>query len=283
MEIGELFKIIRLKKELTQKVLYENFCSRKEISRIENGKINPSIYTFIHICDVLDISYSTIIDIWQNSFEVVQLFNKIRVDITKCDFNLFCIDFLSLKSIKINSFNNHFYIEYNLFCILYEFEKNNYHSAIDLLEFTISEINETKSYSEITEILIVIQNLSYLSDEKKEFDFFYCDRKKDYSNNCFIIIQVIMLLINTITNKSAKEEIVSNIQKKITESRNVFLEIVLTSVKLFLNQSTITNYYDFKNLYLKNYVILLNNFFLMPNRIKVICLYKIFLVLFYNL
>lgn len=63
MDIGLAIKIIRKKRGISQEKLYENFCSRKQISRIENNKSLPSLEMILHICEVLNISLDEIIEL----------------------------------------------------------------------------------------------------------------------------------------------------------------------------------------------------------------------------
>lgn len=62
MNFGDAIKAIRKQKNLTQEDLYRGFCSRKQISRIENNKSNPSIEMIIHITNVLQISLDELIE-----------------------------------------------------------------------------------------------------------------------------------------------------------------------------------------------------------------------------
>lgn len=284
MKIGELFKLIRLEKSLTQKLFYVNFCSRKEISRIENGKTTPSLLTFIHICDVLDISYTNIIEIWENSYGTYQQFNKVKSDILICDFSSFYMDFNILQSIKISAFSNRFYIEYNLFCILFELEKNNFTSAIDLLEFTISEINDIHVYSNILDILEIILKYLKIAYNKSEFDFIKLLKVRNSNSKYYIISEILIMLMNIgSSNFKMQDSNLISIMKRNTYINNIFIQITLTFFKQFSESNEIINYYDFKNLYLSKFVILLNDSIQASSLHKSIYLYKISLVLFFSI
>ncbi|MGM0209191.1 hypothetical protein IGI96_003715 [Enterococcus sp. DIV0421] len=63
MEIGTAIKLLRKTNNIPQRNLYHNFCSRKQISRIENNKSTPSLEMLIHICCVLNTSVDSIIDL----------------------------------------------------------------------------------------------------------------------------------------------------------------------------------------------------------------------------
>ncbi len=58
MEIGKFIKELRLKKGLTQEELAEKTdISVRTIQRIENGEVDPRLYTLQSIASVLDIEY----------------------------------------------------------------------------------------------------------------------------------------------------------------------------------------------------------------------------------
>ncbi|OOG26504.1 hypothetical protein BZK37_06735 [Enterococcus casseliflavus] len=63
MDIGTAIKFLRETNNIPQQNLYHNFCSRKQISRIENNKSMPSLEMLIHICDVLNTSLDGLIDL----------------------------------------------------------------------------------------------------------------------------------------------------------------------------------------------------------------------------
>ncbi|HEL0621266.1 TPA: helix-turn-helix transcriptional regulator, partial [Streptococcus equi subsp. zooepidemicus] len=59
--IGFVIKKLRIQKGLTQKNIYHNLCSRKQLSRIENNISYPSIYLLYNICQKLDVSMDEVI------------------------------------------------------------------------------------------------------------------------------------------------------------------------------------------------------------------------------
>ena len=52
--IGYVLRNLRLNKGLTQKYIYKNLCSRKQLSRIENNTSYPSVYLLYYICQRLE-------------------------------------------------------------------------------------------------------------------------------------------------------------------------------------------------------------------------------------
>lgn len=63
MDIGKAIQIIRKEKQISQKILYQNFCSRRQISRIENNQCMPSLEMTIHICKKLNVSIDYLVNL----------------------------------------------------------------------------------------------------------------------------------------------------------------------------------------------------------------------------
>lgn len=59
--IGYILRRLRKEKGITQRVIYTNFCSRKQLSRIENNTSFPSVYLLYHICQRLEVTIDEVI------------------------------------------------------------------------------------------------------------------------------------------------------------------------------------------------------------------------------
>ena len=55
--IGYVLRNLRLNKGLTQKYIYKNLCSRKQLSRIENNTSYPSVYLLYKIRSYYRLCY----------------------------------------------------------------------------------------------------------------------------------------------------------------------------------------------------------------------------------
>lgn len=61
--IGYVLRNLRLNKGLTQKYIYKNLCSRKQLSRIENNTSYPSVYPLYYICQRLEVTTDYVISL----------------------------------------------------------------------------------------------------------------------------------------------------------------------------------------------------------------------------
>ena len=61
--IGYVLRNLRLNKGLTQKYIYKNLCSRKQLSRIENNTSYPSVYLLYYICQRLKVTTDYVISL----------------------------------------------------------------------------------------------------------------------------------------------------------------------------------------------------------------------------
>lgn len=61
--IGYVLRNLRLNKGLTQKYIYKNLCSRKQLSRIENNTSYPSVYFLYYICQRLEVTTDYVISL----------------------------------------------------------------------------------------------------------------------------------------------------------------------------------------------------------------------------
>lgn len=61
--IGYVLRNLRLNKGLTQKYIYKNLCSRKQLSRIENNTSYPSVYLLYYICQRLEVTTDYVISL----------------------------------------------------------------------------------------------------------------------------------------------------------------------------------------------------------------------------
>lgn len=59
--IGYILRRLRKEKGITQRVIYANLCSRKQLSRIENNTSFPSVYLLYHICQRLEVTIDEVI------------------------------------------------------------------------------------------------------------------------------------------------------------------------------------------------------------------------------
>ena len=59
--IGYILRRLRKEKWITQRVIYTNLCSRKQLSRIENNTSFPSVYLLYHICQRLEVTIDEVI------------------------------------------------------------------------------------------------------------------------------------------------------------------------------------------------------------------------------
>ena len=59
--IGYIRRRLRKEKGITQRVIYTNLCSRKQLSRIENNTSFPSVYLLYHICQRLEVTIDEVI------------------------------------------------------------------------------------------------------------------------------------------------------------------------------------------------------------------------------
>lgn len=61
--IGYVLRNLRLNKGLTQKYIYKNLCSRKQLSRIENNTSYPSVYLLYYIYQRLEVTTDYVISL----------------------------------------------------------------------------------------------------------------------------------------------------------------------------------------------------------------------------
>lgn len=61
--IGYVLRNLRLNKGLTQKYIYKNLCSRKQLSRIENNTSYSSVYLLYYICQRLEVTTDYVISL----------------------------------------------------------------------------------------------------------------------------------------------------------------------------------------------------------------------------
>lgn len=61
--IGYVLRNLRLNKGLTQKYIYKNLCSRKQLSRIENNTSYPLVYLLYYICQRLEVTTDYVISL----------------------------------------------------------------------------------------------------------------------------------------------------------------------------------------------------------------------------
>ncbi|MBS5366655.1 MAG: helix-turn-helix transcriptional regulator [Streptococcus mitis] len=61
--IGYVLRNLRLNKGLTQKYIYKNLCSRKQLSRIENNTSYPSVYLLYYIFQRLEVTTDYVISL----------------------------------------------------------------------------------------------------------------------------------------------------------------------------------------------------------------------------
>lgn len=61
--IGYVLRNLRLNKGLTQKYIYKNLCSRKQLSRIENNTSYLSVYLLYYICQRLEVTTDYVISL----------------------------------------------------------------------------------------------------------------------------------------------------------------------------------------------------------------------------
>lgn len=59
--IGYILRRLRKEKGITQRVIYKNLCSRKQLSRIENNTSYPSVYLLYHISQRLEVTIDEVI------------------------------------------------------------------------------------------------------------------------------------------------------------------------------------------------------------------------------
>ena len=59
--IGYILRRLRKEKGITQRVIYKNLCSRKQLSMIENNTSYPSVYLLYHICQRLEVTIDEVI------------------------------------------------------------------------------------------------------------------------------------------------------------------------------------------------------------------------------
>lgn len=59
--IGYILRRLRKEKGITQRFIYKNLCSRKQLSRIENNTSYPSVYLLYHICQRLEVTMDEVI------------------------------------------------------------------------------------------------------------------------------------------------------------------------------------------------------------------------------
>lgn len=59
--IGYILRRLLKEKGITQRVIYTNLCSRKQLSRIENNTSFPSVYLLYHICQRLEVTIDEVI------------------------------------------------------------------------------------------------------------------------------------------------------------------------------------------------------------------------------
>lgn len=198
--IGKVIKDIRKYKEIKQANLYDNFCSRKEISRIENNVVTPSILFLFHICLILNISLDTILFISDNGYDIYLLFEKANQSINVYDFKKFKTDWDHAPNIKINYLNNVAYMYYTLFSALRYLLKENIDDFISLLYLTYDVLNEENIFdNKKIKIKILLDFFENFNLWKMEHYISRTITKEDYA---YIYILEILksIIINEYTN-----------------------------------------------------------------------------------
>lgn len=132
-DIGTIIKEMRLENNKTQKSIYNNFCSRKEISRIENNKCYPTLYTLLHICDVLDISLSYFVFLADNNNNKIlkNIFEKLEENFINLNFEDNSIDIFNF----FNDENSMLFSEKTIGTYMFYQIINNYMNDYDEIEF----------------------------------------------------------------------------------------------------------------------------------------------------
>ncbi|MBC1623814.1 helix-turn-helix domain-containing protein [Listeria welshimeri] len=79
-KIGTVLRFYREQKYLTLEETAELICSVRQLSRIENNNSLPNVWTFVRLCDRLEIDYSTVI---KNSKNLVSSKDKNNILVKK--------------------------------------------------------------------------------------------------------------------------------------------------------------------------------------------------------
>lgn len=143
--IGEIIRNIRDLKDLKQKDIYIDFCSRREISRIEKGESFPSLIMAEHICKVLDVSIDRLLLLSQLKKHELEIFEKISCMVESYDFKDYEYYFFKLKNmINVADLSIEFYFYYNLYTSIYYLLKKEENVFNELIELCLSILEESK-------------------------------------------------------------------------------------------------------------------------------------------
>ncbi len=143
MYFGDSIRYLRAKLGIKQRELFQNYCSREEIYRIENNRYNPSVEMLFHISSVLGVSSEIIYQMSIDGTELFLLLEEINYALLNFNYDqiegklLFISHTFKMDKMRIES-----YLTYTYYCAVNSLiNYRNIKEGIELLDLVLEELN----------------------------------------------------------------------------------------------------------------------------------------------